>query len=77
MDAGEQFGRNLRSQRKRAGLTQEQLAHAANVYPSEVSRLESARRDPRLSTIVRLAEALGVPPAQLLERVSAQRADDS
>ena len=67
MDAGEQFGRNLRSERRRAGLTQEQLAHAASVHPSEVSRLECAQRDPRLSTIVRLADALGVPARQLVD----------
>jgi len=67
VDAGEQFGRNLRIQRQRAGLTQEQLAHAASVHPSEVSRLECAERDPRLSTIVRLADALGVPPGRLVD----------
>jgi transcriptional regulator with XRE-family HTH domain len=71
VDAGEQFGHNLRSHRKRASLTQEDLAHAAGVHPSEVSRLESAHRDPRLSTIVRLAAALGVSPASLLERTGA------
>jgi transcriptional regulator with XRE-family HTH domain len=70
VDAGEQFGHNLRSHRKRASLTQEELAHAASVHPSEVSRLEGAQRDPRLSTIVRLAAALGVPPASLLERIA-------
>jgi transcriptional regulator with XRE-family HTH domain len=34
---------------------------------SEISRLERSRRDPRLATIVKLAKALGIPPAKLLD----------
>jgi transcriptional regulator with XRE-family HTH domain len=56
-------------------MTQEQLAHAADVHPSEVSRLERAERDPRLSTIVRLATALDVPPGSLLARISGRLQD--
>ena len=76
MDAGEQFGRNLRIERERAGLTQEELAHAASVHPSEVSRLECAQRDPRLSTLLRLAEALGVPPGHLVQRIAVEQTDE-
>ncbi len=63
------FGENVRRERINAGLTQEQLARRAGVHPSEVSRLEREARDPRLSTIVRLAAALGVEPAGLLDGV--------
>jgi len=34
-----------------------------------VSRLERCQRDPRLATIVKLARALGVPPARLLDGI--------
>lgn len=66
----EQFAANLRAQRKAANLTQQELANRAEVHPTEISRLECRRRNPRLDMIVRLARALGIPPAQLLERIS-------
>lgn len=66
----EQFAVNLRAQRTAANLTQEALANRAEVHPTEISRLECRRRNPRLSMIVRLSRALDVPPAQLLERIS-------
>jgi len=61
----EQFAVNLKRLRQQAGLSQEALASAADFHPTEVSRLERSVRDPRLSTIVRLARALGVPAATL------------
>jgi transcriptional regulator with XRE-family HTH domain len=65
----QKFAANLRRFRTETGLSQEALAHSANFHPTEISRLERAVRDPRLSTIVRLAEALGVPAAALLEGI--------
>jgi len=66
----ERFGRNLREHRLRLGMSQEALAHAAGLHPTEVSRLERAVRDPRLSTIVRVARALGVTTGQLVQGVN-------
>jgi transcriptional regulator with XRE-family HTH domain len=67
VDVGDQFGGNLRALRLEAGMTQEDLAHAAKLHPSEISRVERAHRDPRLTTITRLAAGLDVPPASLLD----------
>ena len=69
MDSQERVGRTLRAKRKRSGLTQEQLAEAADMHPTEVSRLERGVRDPRLSTLVRLARALGIELADLVRGV--------
>ena len=69
MEPQERFGRNLREHRLRLGMSQEALAHAAGLHPTEVSRLERAVRDPRLSTIVRVARALGVTANRLLKGV--------
>jgi transcriptional regulator with XRE-family HTH domain len=69
VDARERLARNIRDQRKRQGMSQEELAFACNLHPSEISRLERSVRDPRFSTIVRLARALKVPPAHLLDGV--------
>ena len=59
----------MRRLRKAAGLTQEQLGERCNMGLSAVSRLERGHRNPRLETLVRLAHALEVPPATLLEDV--------
>ncbi len=63
------FARNLRAVRVRAGLSQERLASLARLHRTEVSLLERAEREPRLTTIVRLARALDVPPAELFEGI--------
>jgi transcriptional regulator with XRE-family HTH domain len=62
----QQFAANLRRLRLAAGLSQMELGDRAGLHFSEVSRLERGLRDPRLTTIVRLAGALQVPPADLL-----------
>jgi len=43
-----------------------EFARIAGTHASEISRLERGLRDPRLSTIVRLARALEVPIGALL-----------
>ena len=63
----ERFARNLRRQRLAAGFSQESLARACKLHRTEISLLERAAREPRLSTIVRLARALDVPPSALLD----------
>jgi transcriptional regulator with XRE-family HTH domain len=66
----EQFGANLRRRRHAASLSQEQLAHRSGFHFTESSRLERGVREPRLSTIVRLAHALDLRPADLLDDIS-------
>ncbi len=60
------FGENLKRQRIEAGLSQEALGRSCRLHRTEISLLERGERDPRLSTIVRLARCLDVPPAALL-----------
>ena len=57
---------NLKRLRSRKGLTQEALARKAGVSLGYVARLEIGRHDPKLSTLKRLAKALGVKLAELL-----------
>jgi transcriptional regulator with XRE-family HTH domain len=61
------LGANLREARERLGLTQEQVAQRSGVHVTEVSRIEGGKRDPQVSTVRRLAEAVEVKPGQLLE----------
>ena len=69
MEPHEQFARNLRKHREEARLSQEALGHACGLHRTEISLLERSGRDPRLSTIVRLARALGVRPSDLLDGI--------
>lgn len=66
----EQFAANLRRHRQRLGLSQEALGFEAGIHRTEVSLLERAGREPRLTTIVKLARALGVTPCDLLAGIA-------
>jgi transcriptional regulator with XRE-family HTH domain len=63
------FGRNLKRARNRRGWTQEDLGHAADLHSTEIGRLERGDREPRLSTIVKLARALKTTAADLVDGV--------
>ncbi len=53
--------------RTRALMTQAELADAAGLTVSTVSRLESGLQAPRISTVRRIASALNVDPSELLQ----------
>ena len=57
----------LRPARQRLGLTQRQLATRANLGQGTVSKLERSERGAYPQTLQKLAVALGVPPADLVE----------
>lgn len=61
------LGKNLRAARERLGLTQEQVAERSGVQAGEVSRIETGKRDPKVSTVERLAKAVELKPGELLE----------
>lgn len=51
--------RVLRHARRRAGLTQRQLAARSGIPQETIARIESGRTDPRVGTLDRLLEACG------------------
>lgn len=51
--------------RKRRGFTQKTLAEKAGLPRGYVGDIEGARRNPSLRTLLRVANALGVPIAEL------------
>jgi transcriptional regulator with XRE-family HTH domain len=61
------IGGKLRRLRERRLLTQAELGARAGVNRDQVSRIERDEVDPRFSTIRKLAAALGVDPAELIE----------
>jgi len=60
------FGATLRAYRQEAGLSQEKLAAKAGLDRTYVGGAERGERNVALINIVRLAEALGVTPADLV-----------
>jgi transcriptional regulator with XRE-family HTH domain len=67
MDVAERFAANLAELRKAAGISQEELAFRAGIHRTQVSFIESGKRTPRLDTLVKLAGALDVPIADLVD----------
>src|ERR1700722_19730089 len=60
------FAEQLRRTRRSRGMTQRDLARAANLTESYISRLENAAIAPGIDLVARLARALGSPVGDLL-----------
>ena len=67
-DLRQAFAANLRRLRHARGISQEDLAYEADVNRTYLSKLEKGVSYPGLEIIAKLAEALGVEPAELLMR---------
>lgn len=67
MDVRRRVGRNLAEFRKLAGLSQEGLADECGLHRTYVSGVERGIRNPTVVVLERIAQALGIPAARLLE----------
>lgn len=63
------FGEVLRELRGERGMSQEELSFACGRHRTYVSLLERGRNSPSLNTLWMLAEALEVPPTELVRRI--------
>jgi len=66
LDPAIAFGQVLRTLRKKAGLSQEQLALEAGIERNFVSLIERGVNQPSIRVIFKLAQALAVPPSAML-----------
>ena len=66
-------GQAIRRAREGAGLSMRALARASEVSQPFLSQVEKGETSPSLSSLYRLAHALGVPPSQLMPPVSPPR----
>ena len=68
MDIREVFARNLRKQRQAQKLSQEELAHRAEIDRTYVSALERSIYGASIDIVDRLARELGLEAADLLRK---------
>jgi len=62
------FGKNIRTYRKKMGLTQKQLGMKIGIIQQTVSWYEYGKHFPEALRMIELADALGVEVSQLFER---------
>lgn len=66
------FGAALRRLRLAAGMSQEQLGLEAGVQRNFISLIETGQNQPTISTIVKLARALGMKASELVAEAEAE-----
>ncbi len=54
------YGKNIKEARKKAGLTQKELAEASGVAKITIQQYEAGKRQPRLEQLMKIAEALKI-----------------
>ncbi len=68
MEPAEAFGATLRELRTAHGVSQERLALEVELDRTYISMLERGLRQPTLSTLIALADFLGLTPGSLVDR---------
>ncbi len=64
---GTKLGARIRELRLAANLTQAELARRTGIHRPNIARVEAGRHTPSLETLARLAAAIGVPTASVLD----------
>ncbi len=64
-DAILSFGEKIRLLRKERKLSMQMLANIAEIELSQINRIELGKINPRLTTILKISEALGIEPKEL------------
>jgi transcriptional regulator with XRE-family HTH domain len=65
-------GHNVRRIRTEAGLSQEELAYRAKLHRTYISSIERGQRNVSVENIFAIAEALRVPPGDLLKPIASK-----
>jgi transcriptional regulator with XRE-family HTH domain len=72
-DVSAAVGQAIRRAREAAGLSMRALARSSEMSQPFLSQVEKGATSPSLSSLYRLAHALGLPPSELMPPVSAPR----
>lgn len=62
-----QVGKRIRALRETRGLNLHELARLCGISASALSLIETGKRDLRITSLVRIAEALRTPAGQILD----------
>lgn len=66
MGSQEQFGKNIRIARKKADLTQQQVADKAKLHVNYYARVERGEENPSYEVLEKIVKALGVKSEEVL-----------
>lgn len=67
MRIADQLGQDLAYCRRRARLSQEELAVRTSLHRTAIGQFERGERVARVDTVIELAGSLGIPPEELLD----------
>ena len=67
MSSGKKLGENLRKLRLKRNFSQGDLAKKLEVDRAYISNIENGRMNPTLSTLEKIANALGISSSELLK----------
>lgn len=67
------IGEEIRKARRRAGLTQEEVAFRARIDRSYLSQVETDKYNVSLEMFLRICDAIGVSSVELLGRIESHR----
>ena len=73
MDVAKRVGLNLQRIRRDKGLSQEELAHRAQIHQTYLSGVEGGKRNPSIGVLERVVSALGVDIEELFRRSRSDR----
>ena len=69
------IGDRIKEERESAGLTQLELANKIGITPQAVSQYERGIKNPKITTIYRFADAIGVSPSKLFDGVKIEEVE--
>jgi transcriptional regulator with XRE-family HTH domain len=69
MEVEQIFGLVLKEVRSQKKISQNQLAHSAELDRTYISLLERGLRKPTIETLFKIAEALNMKPSALIQKI--------
>jgi transcriptional regulator with XRE-family HTH domain len=75
LDLKTAFALTIKEIRKEKKLSQEKVAYRCFCQTVIIGRLETAQREPKISTIFKIANALEVTPDYLIKKVAEKLSD--
>ena len=66
-DINKKVGENIRKYREKKGLTQETLAHEADLHRAYIGQIERGEKNIGVKNLEKIAKALDIKPSKLLD----------